>query len=85
MRSYNESAPCAVCGTPLVPALSIQLRTVGHTVIYIKNIPCEKCSKCGQEYFDIKTDDKVNATTVGVDGSQDEVKLIVIDYNDINN
>ena len=42
---------CVFCKGKLIPATTDYIEKIGNYVVIIKNVPCEKCEQCGEEYF----------------------------------
>lgn len=63
LENKNEKGDmtmCVFCKGKLIPATTDYIEKIGNYVVIIKNVPCEKCEQCGEEYFSTIVAKKLN-------------------------
>ncbi|MCD8365008.1 MAG: type II toxin-antitoxin system MqsA family antitoxin [Clostridiales bacterium] len=71
---------CVFCGGSLKDDVTDYVEKIDNYVVVIKNVPCEKCSQCGEEYFDNKVAKKIESILNGIQKISSEISVTVIDY-----
>lgn len=71
---------CIYCGGSLEKATTDFVEKIDNYIIVIKNVPCEKCTQCGEEYFSDPVARKIEAILDGIQRISSEITVTVIDY-----
>ena len=58
------------------------LKKLNNFVVVIKNVPCEKCTQCGEEYFSNETVETLEKILDSVKTFSSTLTVTVIDYID---
>ena len=70
---------CVFCKGDLKPSTTTYTVNINDNVIIIKNVPCEECQQCGEQYFS-------TSVTKHIENIVDQLKnvsveITVLDYN----
>jgi|ADurb_H2B_03_Slu_FD_contig_123_7356_length_949_multi_13_in_1_out_1_2 YgiT-type zinc finger domain-containing protein len=71
---------CVFCKGKLKPAITDYIEKIGNYVVIIKNVPCEKCEQCGEEYFSTSVAKKIESILNEIQEISTELTVSVIDY-----
>ncbi|MCC8151200.1 MAG: type II toxin-antitoxin system MqsA family antitoxin [Lachnospiraceae bacterium] len=71
---------CVFCGGNLKTDVTDYVEKIGNYVVVIKNVPCEKCTQCGEEYFSNTVAKKIESILNGIQRISSEITVTVIDY-----
>jgi len=71
---------CVFCKGKLIPATTDYIEKIGNYVVIIKNVPCEKCEQCGEEYFSTVVAKKIESILNEIQEISTELTVSVIDY-----
>lgn len=71
---------CVFCGGNLEQTTTDFVEKVDNYVVVIKNVPCEKCTQCGEEYFSTPVTEKLEAILDSIQKISSEITVTVIDY-----
>ena len=71
---------CSFCGGNVKPATTEYLEKQGNYIIVIKNVPCEKCEQCGEEYFSTEVVEALENILDTIQMIASELTVTVIDY-----
>ncbi len=71
---------CVFCGGSLKNDVTDYVEKIDNYIVVIKNVPCEKCSQCGEEYFSNKVAKKIEFILNGIQKISSEITVTVIDY-----
>ena len=69
---------CFYCKGNVEPSTTTYMTDHCGCYIIIKNVPCERCTQCGEEYLDGTTLEKIEETVQKVKGMLTEIA--VVDY-----
>lgn len=69
---------CLYCKGNVEPATTTYMTDCHGCYIIIKNVPCEKCTQCGEEYLNGETLEKIENIIQNIKGALTEIA--VIDY-----
>ncbi len=72
---------CVFCGGNVKNDVTDYVEKIGNYVVVIKNVPCEKCSQCGEEYFSTAVAKKIESILDGIQKISSEITVTVIDYS----
>ena len=72
---------CVYCGGNLEQTLTDFVEKIGNYVIIIKNVPCEKCTQCGEEYFSTPVSERIESILDSIQKISSELTVTVIDYS----
>ena len=72
---------CVYCGGTLQPDKIDFVEKVENYVIVIKNVPCEKCTQCGEEYFSSPVARQLERILDSIQMISSEITVTVIDYS----
>lgn len=71
---------CVYCGGSLKESTTDFVEKIDNYVIVIKNIPCEKCTQCGEDYFSNDVAEKIESILNSIQKVSSEITVTVIDY-----
>lgn len=72
---------CVFCGGKLQETTTDYVEKIDNYVIVIKNVPCEKCHQCGEEYFSDEVSQNIELILDTVQKISSEITVTVIDYS----
>jgi YgiT-type zinc finger domain-containing protein len=79
-KEKGEIIMCVFCKGELIPSVTDYIEKIGNYVIVIKNVPCEKCEQCGEEYFSTEVAKKIESILNEIQEISTELTVSVIDY-----
>lgn len=71
---------CVFCKGCLEPSTTEYIEKQENYIVIIENIPCRKCTQCGEVYFDDGTMAKIEAILDSLQRAASSLTLTVIDY-----
>jgi YgiT-type zinc finger domain-containing protein len=71
---------CVFCGGTLEQTVTDYVEKIDNYIIVIKNVPCEKCAQCGEEYFSGDVAKRIERILNGIQKISSEITVTVIDY-----
>ena len=71
---------CTFCKGKLIPATTEYIEKIENYVIVIKNVPCEKCEQCGEEYFSTEVARQIEKILNSIQTISYEITVSVINY-----
>lgn len=71
---------CVFCGGALEKSTTEFIEKQDNYIVVIKNIPCEKCTQCGEVYFDTPTAQGIENILTQIQRISSELTVTVIDY-----
>lgn len=71
---------CVYCGGSLKETTTDFVEKIDNYVIVIKNIPCEKCIQCGEDYFSNDVAEKIESILNSIQKVSSEITVTIIDY-----
>lgn len=75
-----EMTMCVYCGGNLTDTTTDFVEKIDNYVIVIKNVPCEKCAQCGEEYFSDAVTERLEQILDSIQKISSEITVTVIDY-----
>lgn len=70
---------CFYCKGDLEDAKTTYMEDLGKCIIIIKNVPCRKCTQCGEEFIDVDTAQKIEKM---IDRIKDMItEIAVLDFD----
>lgn len=72
---------CVYCGGSLQKSMTDCVEKIDNYVIVIKNVPCEKCNQCGEEYFSTAVAEKIESILDSIQKISSEITVTVIDFS----
>ena len=72
---------CTFCGGNLEKTFTDYVEKMGNYVVVIRNVPCEKCHQCGEEYFSTAVAQKIELILDSIQMISSEITVTVIDYD----
>ena len=72
---------CIFCKGTMVSDTTTYMTEINNSVIVIKNVPCQKCTQCGETFFDGATVKQLEKLTDSLGNPVTEVA--VLNYNNI--
>lgn len=72
---------CVYCGGKLEQTRTDFVEKIDNYVIIIKNVPCEKCTQCGEEYFSSAVAERIESILNNIQRISSEITVTVIDYS----
>lgn len=70
---------CFFCKGDPEDAFTTYMVDLGKTIIIIKDVPCHKCSQCGEESFSGSTVQRIEAIIDGL--KEPTTEIAVVHYN----
>lgn len=71
---------CFTCGSNhMIETTTFYVDKLKNGILIIKNVPCQKCSQCGEEFFSMATMKEIEKLRTTVENIISEV--MIIDYN----
>lgn len=71
---------CFVCGSDyMIETTTIYVEKLMNGILIVKNVPCKKCSKCGEEFFSMTIMKEIEKISKQAEKIISEV--MIIDYN----
>jgi len=71
---------CIFCRGNLTQSTTEYIEKIDNHVILIKDVPCEKCERCGETFFDTNVVKVIEGILNGIQHIASEISLTVIDY-----
>ena len=71
---------CSFCGGNAKPDTTEYIEKQGNYIIIIKNVPCDKCEQCGEEYFSTEVVKAIENILDTIQMISSELTVTVIDY-----
>jgi YgiT-type zinc finger domain-containing protein len=71
---------CVFCGGTLEQTVTDYVEKIDNYIIVIKNVPCEKCAQCGEEYFSGDVAKRIERILDSIQKISSEITVTVIDY-----
>lgn len=73
---------CFFCRGNAEQTTTEYIEKIDNFVVVIKNVPCEKCTQCGEEYFSNETVETLEKILDSVKTFSSTLTVTVIDYID---
>ena len=73
---------CSFCGGNLKNEVTEYIEKQNNYIVIIKNVPCEKCSQCGEVYFSNETVQMIEKILDAIQYVSSELTVSVIDYRE---
>lgn len=71
---------CFTCGSShMTETTTIYVEQLGNGILIIKNVPCHKCTQCGEEFFSMATMKEIEKLGKMAENIISEV--MIVDYN----
>lgn len=67
---------CFACKGNVQKATTTYMTEYNHCYIIIRNVPCEKCTQCGEEYLDGVTLKKIETIIARLKAALTEVAIV---------
>lgn len=71
---------CHFCKGDLKPSTTDYIEKIDNFIVIIENIPCDKCSQCGEAYFSDKVAERIEDILDSVQQISSSLTVTVIDY-----
>ena len=71
---------CVYCKGNIEESIATYMTDYHGCYIIIKNVPCEKCTQCGEEYFSTSVAEKLESILDSIQKISSEITVTVIDY-----
>ena len=71
---------CTFCGGKTELSVTEYIEKQGNYIVIIKNVPCKKCSQCGEEYFSTEVIEALEKILDTIEYISSELTVTVIDY-----
>lgn len=71
---------CYFCKGNLEESTTEYIEKIDNFIVVIENIPCEKCSQCGEAYFSDKVAEKIEKILDSIQQISSSLTITVIDY-----
>ena len=73
---------CSFCGGNLKKEVTEYIEKQNNYIVVIKNVPCEKCSQCGEVYFSNETVQMIGKILDAIQYVSSELTVSVLDYRE---
>lgn len=71
---------CFTCGSNhTIETTTIYVEKLENSILIIKNVPCQKCSQCGEEFFSMAVMKEIEK--LGKMAGHIISEVMIIDYN----
>ncbi len=70
---------CVFCKGDLKPSITTYTVNINDSIIIIKNVPCEECQQCGEQYFSTNVTRNIENLVNQVKNALSEITIV--DYN----
>lgn len=71
---------CFTCGSShMEETTTIYVEKIRNGILIIKNVPCKKCTQCGEEFFSLAVMKEIEKLSKTAENFISEV--MIIDYN----
>lgn len=70
---------CVFCKGDLKPSTTTYTVNINSNIIIIKNVPCEECQQCGEQYFNTDVTKRLENLVNQVKNALSEITIV--DYN----
>lgn len=70
---------CVFCKGDLKPSTTTYTVNINGNIIIIKNVPCEECQQCGEQYFTTNVTRHIENLVNQVKNALSEITIV--DYN----
>ena len=71
---------CYFCKGNLEESTTEYIQKIDNFIVAIENIPCEKCSQCGEAYFSDEVAEKIEKILDSIQQISSSLTITVIDY-----
>ena len=71
---------CTFCGGNIKASTTEYIEKQGNYIIVIKNVPCNKCVQCGEEFFTTEVVEIIEKILDAIQFISSELTVTVIDY-----
>ncbi len=71
---------CFYCKGALEKSTTEYVEKQGSVIVIIENVPCEKCTQCGEAYFSTEVARKLNEILDSVKSISTRLTVAVVDY-----
>ena len=71
---------CYFCKGNLEESTTEYIQKIDNFIVVIENIPCEKCSQCGEAYFSDEVAEKIEKILDSIQQISSSLTITVIDY-----
>ncbi len=71
---------CHFCKGNLEESTTEFIEKIDNFIVVIENIPCEKCSQCGEAYFSDEVAEKIEKILDSIQQISSSLTITVIDY-----
>lgn len=72
---------CTFCGGSAEKAVTEYIEKQGNYIVVIKNVPCDKCTQCGETYFSDDVVRNIEKILDTIKYISSELTVTVIDYS----
>ena len=67
---------CIFCKGSIVDSTTTFTVNLGKMIVIIKNVPCHKCTQCGEESFSFKVTERLEKIIDSLEESLTEVAIV---------
>ncbi len=67
---------CCYCGGDMVASTTTYFEQIENTIVIIKNVPCHKCSQCGEIVYNAVVVDRLEQITEQLQNALTEVAIV---------
>ncbi len=71
---------CYFCNGELEPSTTEYVEKQGNFIVVIENIPCEKCTQCGETYFSDEVMSRLESILDKINVFSSALTVTVINY-----
>lgn len=67
---------CCYCGGHTIEATTTYFEQLDNMIVIIKNVPCHKCSQCGEVFFNGAVAERLEQITEQLEKTLTEVAIV---------
>lgn len=67
---------CCYCGGDMVESTNTYFEELENTIVIIKNVPCHKCSQCGEVVYNALVIERLEYITKQFEATLTEVAIV---------
>ena len=67
---------CCYCGGDTAESTTTYVAEIGERIIIIKHVPCEKCTQCGETFYNGTVVDRLEQITKQLEKTLTEIAIV---------
>lgn len=74
---------CFYCNGDIVKSITTYFTDSKNRILVIENVPCYKCSQCGEQIYDAETSRKLLEIVKKFDNISTKTSIAIINYENV--